>query len=425
MDLVQKDLKYIWHPYTHQLNMAEPIFIKKGKGAKIFDEKNKAYIDAISSWWVNVHGHGNKYIAKQIFKQAKKLEHIIFAGFTHEPAIILAEKLLQLLQSDFSKIFYSDNGSTAVEVAIKMALQYWSNIGQPNRNKILAFNNSYHGDTFGAMSAGSRSIFNKAFDDKLFDVVFIDTPDGNNLAEIAELINRHDDIAAFIYEPLLQGAGGMQMHDAKPVGRLLSFLKEKDILCIADEVLTGFYRTGTLFASEVIDPKPDIICLSKALTGGTMALGVTACTQKIYDAFVNEDKTKTFYHGHSFTANPLACSAAIASITLLEDKKCIDTLKNLMIAIKNFSLYLVKNQSSFQKKIKNIRTCGTVLAFEVIGNDRDGYNNTSITDFTKHCLNSNVFLRPLGNTIYIMPPYCIKKKELKKVFNVIVSYLNH
>lgn len=424
MNLIEKDLKNIWHPYTHQLNMPEPILIKKGKGVNIFDEKNNKYIDGISSWWVNIHGHGNKYIARQIFKQAKKLEHVIFAGFTHEPAIKLAQKLLELLQFNFSKIFYSDNGSTAVEVAIKMALQYWSNIGEPKRNKILAFNNSYHGDTFGAMSAGSRSVFNKAFNEKLFDVVFINTPTTDNFTEVESILNQHPDIGIFIYEPLLQGAGGMQMYEAKYLTALLNILKGKDIICIADEVLTGFYRTGTLFASDKVYTKPDIICLSKALTGGTMALGVTACTQKIYTAFVDGDKTKTFYHGHSFTANPLACIAAVASIKLLSKTKYTNRIQNLVRMVNDFYINLLKKQGSFKKTIKNVRSFGTIVAFEVVGQDSDGYNNNITNDFTKFCLNNGVFLRPLGNTIYIMPPYCIKKNELKKVFNVLESYLN-
>ncbi|MEO7800855.1 MAG: adenosylmethionine--8-amino-7-oxononanoate transaminase [Ginsengibacter sp.] len=424
MNLTEKDLEYIWHPYTHQFNMPEPILITKGKGANIFDENNNKYIDAISSWWVNIHGHGNKYIAKQIFKQAKKLEHVIFAGFTHEPAIRLAEKLLELLQFNFSKIFYSDNGSTAVEVAIKMALQYWSNIGAPAKNKILAFNNSYHGDTFGAMSAGSRSVFNKAFNEKLFDVVFIDIPTADNLAEIDSILTQHPDIGIFIYEPLLQGAGGMQMYDAKYLTELLHLLKGKNIICIADEVLTGFYRTGSLFASDVVYIKPDIICLSKALTGGTMALGVTACTQVVHAAFIDSDKTKTFYHGHSFTANPLACITALSSIKLLSKPKFIDKVHSLVSLVNEFRSSLLQKQEIFKKTIKNVRQCGTIVAFEVVGQDSDGYNNTITNDFKKFCLDNGVFLRPLGNTIYIMPPYCIKKKELRKVFRIVEQYLD-
>ncbi|MGH2647213.1 MAG: adenosylmethionine--8-amino-7-oxononanoate transaminase, partial [Ginsengibacter sp.] len=314
MSLTEKDLQLIWHPYTHQKNRPLSIPIVRGEKTLLYDETGNQYIDAISSWWVNIHGHGNKYIAKKLHKQARKLEQVIFAGFTHEPAVKLAERLLKVLPGDFSKIFYSDNGSTATEVAIKMSLQYWINKGENNRNKILAFHHSYHGDTFGAMSISERGPFTLAFRDKLFEVIFIETPDGKNLDELQQQIEKYkNEIACFIYEPLLQGAGGMRMYEAGGLDLLLTLIKKESIICIADEVLTGFYRTGSFFAGDYLSQKADIICLSKALTGGTMAMGITACTQNIYDPFVSDDKMKTLFHGHSFTANPLACAASLAS----------------------------------------------------------------------------------------------------------------
>ena len=304
----------------------------KSKKTLLYDENGNKYIDAISSWWVNIHGHGNKFIAKKIYKQAKRLEQVIFAGFTHKPAVKLAEKVLKILPGNFSKIFYSDNGSTATEVAIKMSLQYWMNKGEGNRNKILAFHHSYHGDTFGAMSISERGTFTLAFRDKLFEVIFIETPDEQNLNKLQEEIEKHkNEIACFIYEPLLQGAGGMRMYDAKNLDTLLALMKKENIICIADEVLTGFYRTGRFFAGDYLLQKADIICLSKALTGGTMAMGITACTQNVYEAFVSDDKMKTFFHGHSFTANPLACTAALASLRLLQEKSVCKELKRLPI----------------------------------------------------------------------------------------------
>jgi adenosylmethionine---8-amino-7-oxononanoate aminotransferase len=424
MTLSEKDFKYIWHPYTHQKNRLPAIAITKGKGTILYDNEGNKYIDGISSWWVNIHGHGNKYIAKKLYKQAKKLQQVIFAGFTHEPAVKLAEKLIQILPGKFSKIFYSDNGSTATEVAIKMSLQYWLNKGAANRNKILAFYHSYHGDTFGAMSISERGTFTLAFKDKLFEVIFIKTPDERNGEQLREEVGKYkNEIACCIYEPLLQGAGGMRMYDPGNLDTFLSFLKKQNIICIADEVLTGFYRTGRFFAGDYLTEKADIICLSKALTGGTMALGVTACTQEIHDAFISDDKNKTFYHGHSFTANPLACTAALASLRLLQLDKCRQRIEQIVQQHKDF----LKQLQLFENKniIKNLRHLGTIFAFEVNTGEKDEYLHGIGVLFTKHCLEHGVYLRALGNTIYIMPPYCITKKQLSKVFYVIRKFLEN
>jgi adenosylmethionine-8-amino-7-oxononanoate aminotransferase len=422
MNLTEKDFKYIWHPYTHQKNRVPAIPVLKGKKTILFDENGKKYIDGISSWWVNIHGHGNKYIAKKIYQQAKKLEQVIFAGFTHEPAVKLAEKLIKILPGNFSKIFYSDNGSTATEVAIKMGLQFWQNQGEKNRNKILAFHHSYHGDTFGAMSISERGTFTWAFRDKLFEVIFIETPTEENIHKLIEEVrNYNNEIACFIYEPLLQGAGGMRMYDAKNLDTFLSFLKEEKIVCIADEVLTGFYRTGRFFAGDYVSEKADIICLSKGITGGTMALGVTACTQDIYDAFVSDDKSKTFYHGHSFTANPLACTAALASLKLLQKDKQRLQIEEIVSRQNEFVKILQPFET--QNIIKNLRQVGTIMAFEVNTNEKDGYLQNIGMEFTNYCLDNGVYLRALGNTIYMMPPYCITKKELKKIHDTIINFL--
>ncbi|MDQ6763322.1 MAG: adenosylmethionine--8-amino-7-oxononanoate transaminase [Bacteroidota bacterium] len=423
MNLIEKDNRYVWHPYTHQKNRLPAIPIIKGKKTILTDEDGKKYIDGISSWWVNIHGHGNKFIAKKLYQQAKKLQQVIFAGFTHQPAVELAEKLTKVLPGNFSKIFYSDNGSTATEVSIKMALQYWVNKDEPNRNKILAFHHSYHGDTFGAMSISERGTYTFAFRDKLFEVIFIDAPTPENILSNKEIIDQHkNEIACIIYEPLLQGAGGMKMYDPGPLNNLLSLLKKEEIICIADEVLTGFYRTGKFFAGDYLLEKADIICLSKALTGGSMALGVTACTQKIYDAFVSDDKTKTLFHGHSFTANPLACTASLASLCLLQKKNYKKKIDRIVSMQKIFSETLEKYKE--KDIVKNIRHLGTIIAFEVNTKESDGYLNNITNEFTKFCLAKGVYLRPMGNTIYVMPPYCIKKKELEKIYEVIEKFLN-
>lgn len=425
MSLAERDKAVIWHPFTQQKNMLPPIPIVRGEGSLLYDDKGNNYIDAISSWWVNLHGHAHPSIAEKIYKQALQLEQVIFAGFTHEPAVELAEKLLSILPNNFSRIFYSDNGSTSTEVALKMAVQYWWNQAKlkgerlkaedNERIKILAFNNSYHGDTFGAMSVSDRSVFTLAFHDLLFEVIFIDTPATENIASIKETIQNYAyEIAAFIYEPLVQGAGGINMYEAKLLNEILNIAKLNDIICIADEVMTGFGRTGKIFASEYMHEKPDIICLSKGLTGGTMALGVTACTNKIYQAFVNDDKLKTFFHGHSFTANPLACSAAIASFDLLNTPSCLSKIKWIKEQNIQFAIQLKKHEGS----IKNIRTLGTILAFEIV-QGKDEYLNNISTTITAKALENGVYIRPLGNTVYIMPPYCITEDELNKIYNTL------
>jgi len=407
----------IWHPFTRQKDMPSPIPIVKGKGTVLWDEDGKKYIDAISSWWVTLHGHAHPYIAERLYQQALQLEQVIFAGFTHLPAVELAERLLPLLPGKFARVFYSDNGSTATEVALKMAIQYWWNKGERHRKKILAFNNSYHGDTFGAMSVSDRSVFTLAFHELLFEVIFIDTPTAENIASLKSRVHAHAaDTAAFIYEPLVQGAGGMKMYDPLLMDTLLQTVKNEHIICIADEVMTGFGRTGKYFASEYLDTKPDIICLSKGLTGGTMALGVTACTLEIYEAYVTDDALKTFFHGHSFTANPLACTAALASLDLLQQTSCSRQLQMICIENERFA----KQLNDTTLPYKNIRSRGTILAFE-IEQGKDEYLNNISSNITNHALGKGIYLRPLGNTVYIMPPYCITQEELEKVYHCLLE----
>lgn len=417
MNITEIDRKYIWHPFTPQKWMADPIAIKNGKGTLLFDENGKAYIDAISSWWVTLHGHAHQLIAEKLYDQAKQLEQVIFAGFTHAPAVQLAASLIELLPDHIQKIFYSDNGSTSTEVALKMSIQYWWNKGT-GRKKILAFNNSYHGDTLGAMSVSDRSVFTAPFTDLLAEVIFIDTPDENNIPKIIEQINENgDDIACFIYEPLVQGAGGMKMYKAALLDRILKACKLHNVICIADEVMTGFGRTGKIFASEYMDEQPDIFCLSKGLTGGTMALGVTACSQKIHDAYISDDKKKTFFHGHSFTANPLACAVANASLELLLLPETKKTIERITAFNKKVSPIVAGYTS-----VKNVRSLGTILAFELkLG--KDEYLNDVAQQVTGFCLDKGVYLRPLGNTIYWMPPYCITDEELEKVLDTVIRFL--
>ncbi|MFZ6024994.1 MAG: adenosylmethionine--8-amino-7-oxononanoate transaminase [Bacteroidota bacterium] len=419
MSISSKDQQYIWHPFTRQKDMSPPLPITKGKGSLLFDENGKSYIDAISSWWVTLHGHGHPYIAEKIYRQALELEQVIFAGFTHRPAVELAERLLPKLPGSFARIFYSDNGSTSTEVALKMSVQYWWNKGEKHRNKIIAFKNSYHGDTFGAMSVSDRSVFTLAFHELLFDVVFLDTPTENNINDLKKILQQEAaGTAAFIYEPLVQGAGGMNMYEPPLLNELLNTAKHNDIICIADEVMTGFGRTGKLFASEYMDQKPDIICLSKGLTGGTMALGVTACTDRIYQAYVDDDALKTFFHGHSFTANPLACSAALASLDLLEKAECRAQISWLS----NSNHQMADTLKTHSLPISDIRCLGTILAFELTEGKKEYLNRVSSV-ITAKAMEQGVYIRPLGNTVYLMPPYCVSSEELERTYSCITDIL--
>lgn len=393
--------------------MPDPIPIVKGAGTCIFDDEGRQYLDAISSWWVTLHGHAHPYIAEKIYKQALTLEQVIFAGFTHEPAVLLAERLLEILPGSLSRIFYSDNGSTATEVALKMALQYWWNKGMHHRKKILAFNHSYHGDTFGAMSVSERSVFTLAFQEKLFEVQFVDIHQPGAASQVVDW----DEVACVIYEPLVQGAGGMLMYEPEILDSFLRQCRAHEVICIADEVMTGFGRTGKLFASGYLTEKQDIVCLSKGLTGGTMALGVTACSQRIYEAFLEEDKLKTFFHGHSFTANPLACAAALASLDLLLTADCQQRIDRIGRQHLAFATELAR---AFPAATKNIRCRGTLFGFELV-QGKDEYLNNIGREITAMALSQGVYLRPLGNTIYLMPPYCITEAELNQVYVVVMD----
>ena len=412
----------IWHPFTQMKTAAPPIHIERAKDCTLYDEDGKEYIDAISSWWVNIHGHCNSTIAEAISDQVKKLEQVIFAGFTHTPAKDLANSLIDILPATFSKVFYSDNGSTSVEVALKMALQFWHNQDIYQKTKIIAFENAYHGDTFGAMSVGAKNAFNAAFSKHMFHVEFLKVPNSENIDQVTkefqELIEQND-VAAFIFEPLIQGSNGMLMHEPEYLDQLISIAQQKNVICIADEVMTGFGRTGRNFAINYLENTPEIICLSKGITGGFMPLGVTVCAQYIYNAFFSDERSKTFFHGHSYTANPLACAAANASLKLLLDKSCQAQIKEVEKSHLAF-INQIKNLSN----IKEIRHRGTIVAIEVDTTEGSSYFNTIGKDIYNFCLNEGVLIRPLGNVIYIMPPYCINKLELEKVYSVLIICLN-
>ncbi len=410
--IAERDKKVTWHPFTHQKDAAYPLHIVRGEGAYLIDDAGKKYIDAFSSWWVNLHGHANPYIAEKIFEQAKTLEQVAFSDFTHLQAVTLAERLLEHLPPNQRKIFYSDNGSTAIEVALKMAIQYHYNKRAPKR-KIIAFENGYHGDTFGSMSVAERNVFNTPFSSFLFDPIFIPIPvKGKEYSsfEKLEAALKDKDVCAFIFEPLVQGAGGMVMYEAEQLEKILKLCKGYSCITIADEVMTGFGRTGKFLATDYISEKPDIICLSKGITGGFMPLGVTSCAGFIYEAFVSQDKTKTFYHGHSYTANPIACAAANASLDLLEKAA---TRKQIEI-ISSFFTQL-QHKYANHPAISNSRKLGTILALELKSPEGTFYLNEMGKKVGTFFLQRGIIVRPLGNILYFIPPYCISKAQLEKL----------
>lgn len=409
--LSEKDARYLWHPYTQHRLAAPFIPITRAQGSYLFEENGNAYLDAISSWWTTLHGHGHPHIARKIYEQALKLEHVIFAGFTHEPAIQLAERLLPLLPGNMSRLFYSDNGSTAVEVALKMSLQYHQNMGGRPRHRILALQHAYHGDTFGAMSVSERGVFTQPFNQHLFEVDFIDLPAGEEPEQGLPDLD-WDQVACIIYEPVVQGAGGMRMYHLNALERLLNLARAHGALLIADEVMTGFGRTGTHFASEQIRIDPDIVCLSKGLTGGTLPMAATACREPIYEAFLHEDKTRTFFHGHSFTANPIGCAAALASLDLLLDASCQENIR--MISYRHQDKV---SQWKGEGRFLQVRSAGTILAFEVEDKENN-YLNARKEAIMQMAIKKGVLLRPLGNTVYCMPPYSVKEEELQKIYDV-------
>lgn len=422
MSIAERDLKVLWHPYTQMKTMDLPVVITRGEGVWLYDENDNRYLDAISSWWVNSHGHAHPHIAEKVAEQVKKLEHVIFAGFTHPGAVELAERLIEKLPDSQKHVFYSDNGSTAVEVALKMAIQYWDNRGE-QRNTIISFDNAYHGDTFGAMAVSGRGAFVRPFESMLFDVVFIEPPkkgkEDVSLAQLEEVIREKGSrIASFIYEPLIQGAAGMNMHSAKGLEALIQECQKNQIICIADEVMTGFGRTGKFFASDHLSVNPDIVCMSKGITGGTMALGATSCSSAIYDAFLSDDKSKTLFHGHSYTGNPVACAAANASMDIFDEES---TWKNINRIGEQHNEFASKLRDF--DNVDDIRQVGTIVAFDLKTGEETSYFNQDRDRIYNFFMDKKILLRPLGNVIYILPPLCINEAELNQVYDGILAFL--
>jgi adenosylmethionine---8-amino-7-oxononanoate aminotransferase len=411
----------LWYPYTQAKTAPEPIEVKSAQGLWLELADGRKIADCISSWWVNLHGHAHPQIVAAIATQAAKLEQVIFAGFTHEPAQLLASQLVARLPADLTRVFYSDNGSTAVEIALKMAYQYWANQTEP-RSRFLAFEGAYHGDTFGTMAVGARSIFSDVFQDLLFQVDFCPYPgtynddvnisdrEANCLATIEQKLAAHPHCSGIIIEPLVQGSGGMRICRPEFLQQLRALATEFDTLLIFDEVMTGFGRTGADFACNKVGITPDLICLSKGITGGFLPLAVTVATEKIYESFYSDDPTKTLYHGHSYTANPLGCAAALASLELLTQNALVYSQMETW-----HRQYLAPLADKYPQ-LSRLRTMGTIAAVDIINRDRAGYLNRVGMEIRHHAIECGLLLRPLGNVLYLMPPYCIEEAELGWVY---------
>lgn len=422
--------KNIWHPFTIIKDSPEPLKVKSGKGAYLNLEDGRMVMDCISSWWVNMHGHSHPDIAKAIYEQAQTLEHVIFAGFTHDPAEHLAELITSKLPKNLNKLFYSDNGSTAVEVAMKIAYQHWKNLGE-DRKTFICFEGAYHGDTLGAMSAGERSIFTEVFKELMFDVEVIPFPEtwigdtervlkeDSVIEQLEELLTENPEkYAGILIEPLIQGAGGMRMCSEEFLQKLHWTNRQYEVLLIFDEVMTGFGRTGDYFACLKAQVEPDVICLSKGITGGFMPLSATVCSDDIYESFNSSEPLKTFWHGHSYTGNPLGCAAGIASWKLLIENESV--FKGMeQIHLKNFEKLKV------HPHISHLRVKGTIAALDIVDGGEvgweEGYLNPISKVLRKRALDLGYLLRPLGNVLYLMPPYCVTEEEIDGIYDTILE----
>jgi adenosylmethionine-8-amino-7-oxononanoate aminotransferase len=437
-DWQELDRAYLWHPYTQMQNAPLPIPVARGEGIYLYTPQGDRILDGISSWWVNIHGHSHPYLNQALSLQAAQLEHVMFAGFTHRPAAVLAENLVRILPPGLQRIFYSDNGSTAVEVALKMALQFWRNQNQELRRTFVVLDHAYHGDTVGAMSASAESVFTASFRPMLFPVERAHSPYcyrcplsleastcGTRCLQSLESILKtyQGTIAGVLVEPMLQAAGGMIVWPETFLRGVRRLCDDFDTLMIADEVLTGFGRTGKMFACEHAAVSPDLICLSKALTGGYLPLGVTAVTERIYNAFLSDDRRKTLFHGHSFTANPLSCAVAIASLELFHAEGALERVGQLERVFR-------ARRDSFEscRHVGEVRILGGVIALELVrdkmSRQAEGYLDRVGPQLTQRFLDRGLLLRPLGNILYFMPPYVIREDEANWALDQITDVLH-
>ncbi|RYE04126.1 MAG: adenosylmethionine--8-amino-7-oxononanoate transaminase [Sphingomonadales bacterium] len=409
----------VWHPFT-QHGLGEPIpLVERSEGAALYTVDGRRIIDAISSWWVTTHGHSHPRIIAAIAEQAARLDQMIFAGWTHEPAETLAHALIGMMPAPLAHVFFSDSGSTSVEVALKMALGFWANTGRP-RHRILVMEHSYHGDTIGAMSIGARGVFNRAYAPLLFDVGTVPFPEAGReqvTLDALEALCRQSP-AAFIVEPLVLGAGGMRMYPPAILAEMHAICRQYGVLFIADEVMTAWGRTGTLLACEQAGIVPDILCLSKGLTGGSLPLAVTLATPPIFEAHLSEDRARMFFHSSSYTANPIACAAANANLAIWRDEPVLDRIADLGRRQQQQLDAIAQHPA-----VHGVRRLGTIAAFE-IDDGAAGYLSDIAPRMMAFCRERGVLLRPLGNTVYVMPPYCCSEADLAAIYQTIEAFLH-
>lgn len=426
-DLIARDGARVWHPYTQMRTRPDPLPIVRAKGVYLYTEDGRRILDGISSWWVNIHGHSHSRLNQALAEQAGRLEHVMFAGCTHEPAVELAERLVALLPDRLTRVFYSDDGSTSVEVALKMAHQYWRNLGQSQRRTFVALHHAYHGDTIGAMSVSEESVFTQAFTSLLFPVLRADAPycyrcplgldrrscEIDCLAGLERLLDeRAGEVAGVLVEPMLQGAGGMIVWPVEFLAGVRRLCDRYGTLLIADEVLTGFGRTGRMFACEHASVTPDIVCLSKGLTAGYLPLAATVVSEAVYEAFLSEERGRTFFHGHSFTANPLACAVALASLDIFRDEPVLERVGRLEAQLRD-------GLGGLQSlpMVGDVRVIGGVGVVELVADkstrNAGGYLDDVGPRLTAAFLDRGLLLRPLGNVLYVMPPYVITDDEVE------------
>ncbi len=431
-DWLAADRAHAWHPFTQHATENDPLPVVSAQGSHLITADGGRLIDGIGSWWTNTIGHGRPEITRALASQHRQLDHVLFAGVCHPPAARLAKKMIELTGDHFSRVFFSDNGSTSVEVALKMARQYWVNRREPERTRMVAFRGSYHGDTFGAMAVGAESGFFAPFGPMLFDVLWADLPTSHHcrycpdgeasfdqrLTALADLLSEHSaTIAGVILEPLVQGAAGMLMHSDRWLQSVASLCRQQSIPLIFDEVFTGFGRLGSRFAFQRAGVLPDIICLSKAITGGTMPLAVTVATDEIFAAFLSNSKGDALLHGHSYTANPLACNVALQALEILQRERLEQRAQAME---RRYRAWLERDELA---AVRQPRTMGSVLAFE-LPTPSDGYFTGEGRSFAEAAESRGLYVRPLGNTVYLAPSLAISDSELETVLEALTQSLH-
>jgi adenosylmethionine---8-amino-7-oxononanoate aminotransferase len=429
-DILARDRRHVWHPYTQHGTEAEPLLIAAARDASLYDAEGREILDLISSWWTCTHGHSHPKLNEALAQQAARFEHVMFAGFTHQPAVDLATALAQLLPGDLARVFFSDDGSTSVEVALKIAFQYWANRRETRRRVFISFDGGYHGDTLGAMSVGRGSGFFNLFRGIMCPVAVLPFPhtfEGDTAAEDREagaltaledrLWNGTHDVAALIIEPMLQGAGGMRMCRPEFLRRLVEMAQSAGVLVIFDEVATGFGRTGTLFAMQQAGVVPDLVCLSKGLTSGYMPMAVTVARDQVFEGFLGESFDKALPHGHSFTANPLACAVALRSLMLFAEEDTLGRIARIGARHRDMLEALRARED-----VVRPRVLGSILAFDLKGDA--AYQSAQSQALTAWFLRHGLNIRPLGSTVYLLPPYCITGEELARAYTGLIEGLD-